>query len=64
MVLYASLPSQPPAVTANREFWSIAGWKASIVLEELDLSYNVKSIDMSKNEQKEPWYIKINPNGR
>ncbi|GAB5591778.1 Glutathione S-transferase 2 [Umbelopsis nana] len=40
------------------------GWKASVTLEELGISYNLEAIDISKNTQKEPWYIKINPNGR
>ena len=31
------------------------GWKASILLEELGIPYNVQSIAMAKNEQKEPW---------
>jgi glutathione S-transferase len=40
------------------------GWKASITLEELALPYRVRRIDFEKREQKEPWYLKINPNGR
>jgi GSH-dependent disulfide-bond oxidoreductase len=40
------------------------GWKASIALEELELPYKVRRIDFEKREQKEPWYLKINPNGR
>jgi glutathione S-transferase len=40
------------------------GWKASITLEELGLPYRVRRIDFDKREQKEPWYLKINPNGR
>ena len=40
------------------------GWKASITLEELALPYNVRRIDFEKREQKEPWYLKLNPNGR
>ena len=40
------------------------GWKASITLEELELPYEVHPIDLTKGEQKEPWYLKINPNGR
>ena len=40
------------------------GWKASITLEELALPYKVRHIDFEKREQKEPWYLKINPNGR
>lgn len=40
------------------------GWKASITLEELELPYAVHPIDLTKGEQKEPWYLAINPNGR
>ena len=40
------------------------GWKASITLEELAIPYEVRRIDFDKREQKEPWYLKINPNGR
>ncbi|WP_321396909.1 glutathione S-transferase family protein [Emcibacter sp.] len=40
------------------------GWKASITLEELGLPYEVHQIHLSKGEQKEPWYLEINPNGR
>jgi glutathione S-transferase len=40
------------------------GWKASIALEELGLPYNVRAIDLAKGEQKEEWFLKINPNGR
>lgn len=40
------------------------GWKASITLEELELPYTVHHIRLDKKEQKEPWYLKLNPNGR
>ncbi len=40
------------------------GWKASIALEELGLPYTVRPIALTKNEQKEAWYLKLNPNGR
>lgn len=40
------------------------GWKASITLEELALEYRVHHIHMDRQEQKEPWYLKLNPNGR
>jgi glutathione S-transferase len=40
------------------------GWKASITLEELELPYAVHHIRMDRKEQKEPWYLKLNPNGR
>lgn len=40
------------------------GHKASIALEELALPYTLHVIDLSSNEQKQPWFLKINPNGR
>ena len=45
-------------------YWCTAGWKASITLEELGVPYEIRAISLSKNEQKEPWFTKINPNGR
>jgi glutathione S-transferase len=40
------------------------GVKISITLEELGLPYKVQNISLSKAEQKEPWFLAINPNGR
>ncbi|EJU05037.1 glutathione S-transferase C-terminal-like protein [Dacryopinax primogenitus] len=47
------------------------GHKPSVYLEELKAAYGPAKIDyvphsvhIGKNEQKEPWYIAINPNGR
>jgi glutathione S-transferase len=40
------------------------GYKASIMLEELGVPYKVHPISLSKLEQKEPWFLDINPNGR
>ncbi|KAH6694203.1 hypothetical protein BKA61DRAFT_637517 [Leptodontidium sp. MPI-SDFR-AT-0119] len=40
------------------------GQKLSMTLEQLGLNYETKHIDISKNTQKEEWYLKINPNGR
>ena len=40
------------------------GWKVSIALEELGLPYTVRQISLGKLEQKEEWFLKINPNGR
>ncbi|KAK3988361.1 disulfide-bond oxidoreductase YfcG [Cladorrhinum sp. PSN332] len=40
------------------------GIKISMLLEELGLPYKVTQLDFSKNEQKEPWFLEINPNGR
>jgi len=44
------------------------GLKPSIYLEELKavygLNYDFKGLKFSENEQKQDWYLKINPNGR
>ncbi|HSJ98721.1 MAG TPA: glutathione S-transferase N-terminal domain-containing protein [Myxococcota bacterium] len=40
------------------------GWKASIALEELALPYEVKALELQKLEQKQDWFLRINPNGR
>lgn len=40
------------------------GWKASVALEELGLAYEVRPVNLGAHEQKEPWFLAINPNGR
>ncbi|MBW2314032.1 MAG: glutathione S-transferase N-terminal domain-containing protein [Deltaproteobacteria bacterium] len=40
------------------------GWKASIMLEEVGLPYEVRPINLGELEQKEDWFLKVNPNGR
>jgi glutathione S-transferase len=40
------------------------GWKASILLEELALPYTVIPVKLDQMEQKQDWFLKINPNGR
>ncbi len=40
------------------------GWKVSIALEELGLPYTVRPIALTRQEQKEEWYLRLNPNGR
>ena len=40
------------------------GHKISIALEELALPYELHVLTLSRREQKEPWYLAINPNGR
>ncbi|KAG6826633.1 hypothetical protein H0H93_016347, partial [Arthromyces matolae] len=44
------------------------GRKVSALLEELKgeigLQYDVHKVTLSNDEQKEPWFIKLNPNGR
>ncbi|GIW41830.1 MAG: thiol:disulfide oxidoreductase [Candidatus Binatia bacterium] len=40
------------------------GWKVSIALEEMELPYTVRPIDLLEGEQKQEWYLELNPNGR
>ncbi|HET6565483.1 MAG TPA: glutathione S-transferase N-terminal domain-containing protein [Xanthomonadales bacterium] len=40
------------------------GYKASIMLEECGLEYQVHAIALGKLEQKQDWFLKLNPNGR
>ncbi len=40
------------------------GWKASITLEEMGVPYKLHAISLSKQDQKTPDFLKINPNGR
>lgn len=40
------------------------GWKISIALEELQLSYNVHPVSILNGEQKMPGFLRLNPNGR
>ena len=40
------------------------GWKVSIALEEMSLPYEYRHIRLSQRDQKQDWYIKLNPNGR
>jgi GSH-dependent disulfide-bond oxidoreductase len=40
------------------------GYKVSIALEELDLPYTVHPVAIGQREQKQPWFLAINPNGR
>jgi GST-like protein len=40
------------------------GYKVSIALEELGLPYTVHAVDIGKGVQKQPEFLRINPNGR
>ncbi len=40
------------------------GRKAAIMLEETGLAYQVRPMALERKEQKEDWYLAINPNGR
>jgi GSH-dependent disulfide-bond oxidoreductase len=40
------------------------GYKASIALEEMEIPYNVHTINLMEGDQKKPAFLKICPNGR
>ncbi len=40
------------------------GWKASVALEELDIPYDVHSINLREGEQKTAEFLSISPNGK
>ena len=40
------------------------GWKASIFLEELELPYEVKPVNIAAGDQFEPEFLKISPNNK
>ena len=40
------------------------GWKASVTLEELELSYETHPVNLGEGEQRQDWFLKLNPNGR
>lgn len=40
------------------------GWKAAMALEELELAYSVKNIDLASGDQHTPAFLAMNPNGR
>jgi glutathione S-transferase len=40
------------------------GWKASVTLEELEIPYEVHTVNLMTGDQKTPEYRKLNPNGR
>lgn len=40
------------------------GRKPTILLEELDLPYTVKTVDITKNEQFSPEFVALNPNSK
>ena len=40
------------------------GWKVSMALEEMELEYELKLVNLSKGEQRTPEFLAICPNGR
>src|SRR5690606_7594387 len=63
----AAIPRPFPRRTPMIDLYTAAtpnGHKVSIALEELGLPYSLRVLELSANEQKEPWFLAINPNGR
>lgn len=40
------------------------GYKVSVTLEEMGIAYNVHSVNLREQDQKQDWFLKMNPNGR
>ena len=40
------------------------GWKVAMTLEEMELDYRLRTVNLSAGEQQEESYLNINPNGR
>ena len=40
------------------------GWKITIMLEECELPYELRSVDLGAGAQFEPWFLEVSPNGR
>src|SRR6266849_6321142 len=40
------------------------GWKASVMLEELGLPYELHKVRLHRNEQNAPAYVALNPNAK
>lgn len=60
-----TMPSDKPSATYT--FYSAAtpnGQKISIMLEELAASYDLRVLDLQRGDQKQPDYLKLNPNGK
>ncbi|KAH8692716.1 glutathione S-transferase GstA [Talaromyces proteolyticus] len=63
LVTIATMAARTPDITLYTA-QTPNGIKISIALEELGLPYKVQKLEFSKNQQKEPWFLEINPNGR
>jgi hypothetical protein len=37
------------------------GWKASVLLEEVQLPYEVRAIDLGAKAQRKPWFLERRP---
>ncbi|GAA5859320.1 hypothetical protein JCM1840_004560 [Sporobolomyces johnsonii] len=66
------MSTAPPAATEGFDLYNVRtpnGMKIVVVFEELinlgqPIKYTEHTLSFSNNEQKEPWFLEINPNGR
>ncbi len=56
--------SIPPVPPLHSRTGTPSGRKVNLLCEELSLTYKVHKLDISKNVQKEDWFLAINPNVR
>lgn len=64
----STFPSRwPPTDPTRLQLYSLAtqnGQKAAIALEELELPYDAHRIDILKGDQRDPEFVRINPNSK
>jgi len=61
------VPFIPPIKFAMIDLYTAAtpnGHKISVALEELALPYTLHELSLSAGDQKQSWFLQINPNGR
>ncbi|VVT57200.1 uncharacterized protein SAPINGB_P005584 [Magnusiomyces paraingens] len=64
---FDKIPQQYAPASKGITLYSLGtpnGVKISVALSLLGLPYKTHTVDISKNVQKEPWFLEINPNGR
>lgn len=64
---FNNIPAQYAPAPKGITLYSLGtpnGVKIALALSLLKIPYKVHNIDISKNIQKEPWFLEINPNGR
>jgi GST-like protein len=58
-------PARKPVKPIELYYWPTPnGWKISIALEEMEIPYVLKPVNIGKGEQFEPAFLKISPNNR
>jgi GST-like protein len=57
-------PAENPNILQLYSSWTANGVKASIMLEEIGLPYEVHEIDLARSETWTPQFLSLNPNGK